>query len=218
MQAALTPLRRLALLLALALCAGVAAPAGSGADATNSPAKSADKKGTPDKKGAPDKKGSPAKVEAAPVITNVPPKVVVIPKSSFTFKLGEGTDPFYPDSTRRNPRVVAPPPVTHILPPPVAFTNTPTVPEGTNGVAVQRTGVPPISATFTVRGVFVGKKSSVAINTGPATYDFFIGDELVVRTKEGISRVRCLEIKAGGAKISVEGEKEPRELKLRPDL
>jgi len=199
--------RALLLLLALAACAAFPVPDAAAA-ATNPLPKAA--------KGPADKKGPAEKVETA--VTNVPPKIVVIPKSVFDFKLGAGKDPFFPNSTRRLPRTAQQPP-SPVLPPPSTFTNIPPVVDGsTNTGILPPTDVPPISATFLLRGVFLGKKPQATINTGPATYDFFIGDVFVVRTKEGICRVRCLEIKAGMAKIAVDGEKEPRELRQRPDL
>ncbi len=199
-------LARLACVAVAIACAG-AGGASAVAQATNPPPKAVEKKGPPGK-------GAPVIATVTP--TNTPPKIVHIPKSFFVDKRGDGRDPFFPSSDRRQVRVESPvSPVTPVSPipvPPTDITNATTIP------VIAAPDAPKASDAFSVRGIIGGRKPSALLNSGVATYDFFQGDELIVKVRDGIKRVRCIEIKARTVTIFVEGEKEPRDLKLRPDL
>jgi len=199
--------------LVVGLASACPTPGLAAAPSTNAPAKAADKKGAP-VKGAPAKG---AEAATAPAPTNTPPKVVSIPKSSFLDKRGDGRDPFFPSSERRQVRTDPP------VPPPTIVVPVPPVEAVTNTASTATTVIPPPDApkasdSFSVRGIVGGRKPSALINSGVASYDFFQGDELFVRVKEGIRRVKCIEIKPRAVIIHVEGEKEPREFKMRPDI
>lgn len=205
-------IRRLRCVAALTVgalaCFALAPDARAAAAATNAPAKPAPAAITANDKSG--KAGKTAAPEPAP--TNAPPKKVEIPKSAFHDELGVGKDPFFPSSPRRGPRPLPTPPGTE---PPVV---TPPVPE----VVVPAPQPPPretaASAQFSVKGIFLGKKRSAVIHTGSNTYDFFLGDHFAVRAGTNVLRVQCLDIGERTVTIKVDGEKEPRELRLRPDL
>ena len=163
----------------------------------------------------PDKGGKavPAK-PAEPAATNKVWVEVVIPKSSFEFKVGVSKDPFYPTSTRLNP-----------APPPVVKTNVTVQVDAnlTNAVpSTTSTTPPPVpvvkakpSACLSLKGLFLGRTKSATINTTVKTYDILLGEEMLVRTPEGALRVKCLQVKDHAVILKVEGEDETVELRLR---
>ncbi|MBI3875669.1 MAG: hypothetical protein HY300_06850 [Verrucomicrobia bacterium] len=158
---------------------------------------------------------APKSATAETTVTNAPPKKVEIPKSSFHYEIGVSKDPFFPLSARLRPQVpVAPVEVS----PTVPVTPQPTAVNPATPRPPQPGETPAVTAQFSVKAIILGKKRSAVIHTGTHSYDFFAGDTLTVRVPGGVARVHCVEVRDHSIVIEVEGEKETRELKLRPDL
>jgi len=109
-----------------------------------------------------------------------------LPKSVFVDDPRSGKDPFFPKSTRR----VATP-----------------APDPVNAPAEALDG------TFTLQGLsFVGGRKLALINRRTLAE----GEEMDVKTKNGIMRLKCVEIRERSAVISIRGA--TQEISLRPGL
>jgi hypothetical protein len=111
----------------------------------------------------------------------------LVPKSVFIDDPRSSRDPFFPNSTRRNPRPTPPRP-------------TPSTP------------VPPQPIQLTLRAILVGQNKRLAqINNR----NFEAGEEAEVLVGNQKIKVRCLEIRESSVLVSIEGGNEPKELSLR---
>ena len=155
---------------------------------------------------------------AAPVaLTNASLARVDFPKSSFSIDIDIGKDPFFPGSSRRDPKPVEPPPPPEpaVKEPIIRSLNTNTVVMAKGIVAADTTGKP----YFKIKGLSGSlKRRFVTLHTGVKSYDFTTGEEMLLRVPEGQKRVRCLEIRNQSAVFQVEGEPEPIELNLRDGI
>lgn len=122
----------------------------------------------------------------APKQTNSAPAEVVVHKSVFEDDLKSGKDPFFPKSTRRAPKTVAPD--TKAVAPVIQLAL-----KGISGPASRRFAL---------------------INNQPLA----AGEEGYVRVPGGQIKVHCWEIRDDSVVVSVEGETEKRELRLREGL
>lgn len=138
----------------------------------------------------------PAATAPAPE-TNAPPKVLVIPLSVFTDNPTAGRDPFYPESTRRNPQ-----PKT--APGPVA-TGTP-VAQGAPAAPKRNP-----ASLLVLRGMSGSKSRRLVIINNQT---FAQGESAVIQTADGNVRVTCVEIRDKSVVVAVEGQAERKELRL----
>ncbi|MHB8521741.1 MAG: hypothetical protein ACYDH9_13410 [Limisphaerales bacterium] len=135
----------------------------------------------------------PAKVSTTKVDTNAAPAQAEIPKSVFTDDLKQGIDPFFPKSTRRQPKNAANP---------------------KSGVAAQPQD--PL-AEITLNGILGTSRRRIAtINNRP-----FETGEVGEITLTGGKRIqiKCLQIDATSVEIAVEGQPErKKKLNLRKEF
>jgi len=138
---------------------------------------------------------------AVPGTTNRAPALVHVAHSQFSTNVNEGRDPFFPDSTRRLPKVVR------------------------NVIAAQpvRPAAPP-SDLLKLTGLWTSKNRSLALINktplGPGE-----AANITVTVLGGQSQpeshkllVRCLEVRSNSVVISVEGEPGTKELVLQSRL
>jgi hypothetical protein len=159
----------------------------------------ADNKAAPPAGKAPAGKAAPAKATNAPV---------VIPKSVFVSDIKTGKDPFFPETERGKPPKPKP---------------TPTQANAaTNAAPVKPKFIkPPVWDFISYKGNIGG---IVLISTTVKTYDFLPGEELTVRVPDPVDetttvekkvRMKLVEIRGDSVVISIEGESETKELKLK---
>jgi len=119
--------------------------------------------------------------------TNAPPPAEApLPKSVFVDDPRQGKDPFFPKSTRRAPAQA---------------------PVQVDGPAEAVDGV------FTLQGLsFVGGRKLALINKRTLAE----GEEMDVKIKSGIARLKCVEIRERSVVISIRGV--TQEISLRPGL
>lgn len=119
--------------------------------------------------------------------TNAPPAgEASVPKSVFVTGPGSGKDPFFPKSTRRVPGPVTAPLDMH---------------------------QDVIDGTFTLQGLsIVGGRKLALINKRTLAE----GEEMDVKTKNGIARLKCVEIRERSVVISIRGV--IQEISLRAGL
>ena len=124
--------------------------------------------------------------------TNAAPKVIVIPKSTFSTKPVDGKDPFFPESIRRT--------------------------LNSSGSGSRRTNAQPgqvikVPLVPVLQGLSGTRARRLAIISGRT----FAPDESgSVQLTNGVTiRLKCLEILARSVMVQIEGEPGQRELKLR---
>jgi len=120
--------------------------------------------------------------------TNAPPAgEAPLPKSVFVDDPRLGKDPFFPKSTRR-----------------VSNHQTPDL---------SNVSQDPVDGTITLQGLsFVGGRKLALINKRTLAE----GEEMDVRTKNGMARLKCVEIRERSVVISIRGV--TQEISLRPGL
>jgi hypothetical protein len=106
-------------------------------------------------------------------------------KSAFDERVKNGKDPFFPTSTRLQPRLVP-----------------------TNGIASRPAAAAPV---LTLKGISGPTDRRLALINNQV---FAAGEEANVRVAAGSIKVRCLEITEHTAKVRIEGESEIKELRL----
>jgi len=139
------------------------------------------------------KQAAPVKPEVKPAPkTNAPPvaPVPVVPKSVFDDKLKGGKDPFFPNSSRRAEKVV-------------------TTPGGTN-----TTKAPPNQAAQLQLKYISPDRRFILVNDK----NLGVNEEASVRIANGRVKVKCLSISDKSAVVTIEGDPERKELRLREGL
>lgn len=137
--------------------------------------------------------GSPSLLAASPASpapAKPVPAEVVYPPSEFSDEIGRGCDPFFPQSTRRQPKAAV-------------------------ASAPARGKAKPVAEMLSLRGILAGNNNRrlALINSRV----FSKGETFDISIPNGRMRVRCLEIKPSSVILSVEGGPEHYELHMRQE-
>lgn len=141
---------------------------------------------------------------APPNTSNMVPFEFSFPKSVFIYDSATGRDPFFPTSARTlpaaaptaaaQPTAVAKPGGSETTPRPPTFTVDPYVDLSLKGIT--------------------GDRRFALINGQP----FATGETYKLRTTNGVLSVKCLEIRPRSAVVLIDGQKNSKEIHLRPGL
>lgn len=130
--------------------------------------------------------------------TNSVPKVIQIPKSVFTSDPANGKDPFFPDSTRRNPRAAKP----------SGDSSNTNLVRGPQAVPAKKP-----APDLVLQGLAGSKSQRLGLINGRT---FAAGESGTIVITNGVSlRLKCIEIRPRSVIVQVDGEASTRELKLR---
>lgn len=131
---------------------------------------------------------APAGLLAASGSTKLSAPEAAYPHSLFTDEIGQGRDPFFPRSARRQPKTVA-------------------------DASAQPKKAQPALETLSVRGILAASNHRrLALINGRV---FAQGETFDISVPNGRMRVRCLEIKPASVVLSVEGGPDQFELHMR---